>query len=1005
MRPRIAWCALGMLLTSSPVWAQSGRRAEEVNALGQPPIWQPHAVAGAVRSDDKSWRSSLSLGVHRSLTNPVVGLMGVTGEVYATVDPGVRPGARVMATSRVLGLSAGVDWDERNASLDAIVSFQTAIRRGGVLGRGSMVRVDWLPGRRDALNVGVHLPMMQPLAGRTRPRDIAVEAPAPVQLRLSPARLPADAEAALAKVTAAAATLLSYTNLYPERSGQLNYGPSYADVTRRYLEGLDEAFRVASGNAVVGERIAVRARSGLLDDVIIPFDSLFGQVKESEDHIRPLVARAHASFVAWLRDSSRVTTSVQPGVIAVHARWMRIIEQVHRNLLLHWRDSRLVWLPLQLALSEAEYDEQSEVDALIARAVGRPFSDQNALTYLRSSDIPVEIARSIFATRDYHVLWTHDFAGQRDDTKAVDEVAFAMVADAYLPALTAAVQRYDSTRVFPAYMILIDQFFYEQRNGRLWMDILENPMHARIRLPGPGNNADREAHLRRRQEELRTAVRRSWLLQQDAIANGGSRWLADVVKVHVNVMHPSDFSFRSHRIAPPWPFVPDNIMREHRKVVFYDLSDTNPYRGAAIIMGVGVGEHYATATWEDRATRVRGPAAYEALVAARRALLANGIAERDLPFPFHVRPRPQLTTVVRDTTRSGGTGRVEAFASGAIATDPLYVGRALQVHNQVGFAEKEASVARAMLYNLAPPGSVIIVPDPIWVSDSWAAMLASAAARGCRVFVISPSRDNNPNPQAQIRVLQNDVMSRLLASRERMREQLTRTGGELRVGVYTARAANDDVAGRAREVREGLRRAPWIRDLIPFDDATMAVLERAIATNADGKDATTMARDEKPRWPMLHQKTQLIARPGAIASLVRQPGWDDAIARAMQVQSRETAKLADQMGYTTPDVDSTATLATDALIRGYERSLSPADRKAVSFYFSVGSQNQDPRGQMLDGEASVIVSGLHAAAGLVDLYYVMARSTWVDAKAELDRLVPVPGGLTRMIARMIRQTL
>jgi hypothetical protein len=238
-----------------------------------------------------------------------------------------------------------------------------------------------------------------------------------------------------------------------------------------------------------------------------------------------------------------------------------------------------------------------------------------------------------------------------------------------------------------------------------------------------------------------------------------------------------------------------------------------------------------------------------------------------------------------------------------------------------------------------------------------------------------------------------------------MREQLIATGGELRVGVYTARAANDDVAGRAREVRDGLRRAPWIRELIPFDNKTMAVLDRAIATNSDGKDATVMAHDEKPRWPMLHQKTQLIARPGAIASLVRQPGWDETIARAMQVQSQQTAKLADQLGWTTPEVDSAATLVTDALIRGYERSLSEADRKAVSFYFSVGSQNQDPRGLMLDGEASVIVSGLHAAAGLVDLYYVMARSTWVRDKAELDRLVPAPGGITRMIARLIRNTL
>ena len=76
---------------------------------------------------------------------------------------------------------------------------------------------------------------------------------------------------------------------------------------------------------------------------------------------------------------------------------LEVIEQAHRSIRAQWRDSRLLWLPLQLALTEEQYDEQNEVDRLIERAVGRPFTDQNALTYLRSADIPLEIARTIFA--------------------------------------------------------------------------------------------------------------------------------------------------------------------------------------------------------------------------------------------------------------------------------------------------------------------------------------------------------------------------------------------------------------------------------------------------------------------------------------------------------------------------------------------------------------------------------------------------------------------------------
>jgi len=183
------------------------------------------------------------------------------------------------------------------------------------------------------------------------------------------------------------------------------------------------------------------------------------------------------------------------------------------------------------------------------------------------------------------------------------------------------------------------------------------------------------------------------------------------------------------------------------------------------------------------------------------------------------------------------------------------------------------------------------------------------------------------------------------------------------------------------------------------------VLDRVETRTAADPDATDIARDERPRPPQLHSKTQLIARPGAIAALVRQPGWEDVLARVMEVQSQQTARFAEQLGYTTPNVDTVATRVTDGMLRGYEQAIPEAERKNVSFYFALGTQNMDPRGMMLDGEATVLVSGIYAAAGLVDLYYVMARTTWVTTQAEIDRLLPPPGGLMRWIARIIRPAL
>ncbi|MFN2565516.1 MAG: hypothetical protein ABR499_10985 [Gemmatimonadaceae bacterium] len=985
--------------------------ARPVFSLGQPPLWEPYTAALAVFGGPDGQTSGTALvGVHRSVLNPVTGLFGISGEGYAAAigSSEVDGGARLLARARVLALGAGVDWSARSGDVDLLLTYESAIRRGGVVGRGTMLRVDWLPGRDHKVGVGITVPLGRRFAGRTRPRRTAVTLPGDGALEGAPTvSLTSDAEAALATVEEAAALLRAYGNLYSEaneasllasirayeavaererreaRGLRLPYGHTHDAVARAYAEALARAFGLAAGDTARGQVIALRARVGLLARVLLPYDSLFGQVKKGSSGIRGLTSRAQTAFERWMQDSSTVAAAARPAVLAAHARWLRIVEGVHRELLAQWKDSRLVWLPLQLALTPDQYDEQEEVDGLIARAVGRPFTDRNALTYLRSSDLPLEIARSIYAARDYHVLWMHDFAGQRESGN-VDNIAFSMVADAYFPALTEAVKRYDQTGRLPVYIILLDQFFSASRNGRLWMTMLEDPLRADVDLPGA--EAEREALLRRQQAELRAAVAGSPRLQREAARSGGDGWLRGIVKVHVSVIFPSDFSFRSHRILPPIPFTPDNVMRDHRKIAFYDLNEADPYRGGLLVMGVGIGEHYASETWEDRGYRLRGPAALEVREAVRRMLRATGFREDDIPGPL------RAVESARAAEQRADLGD--------------YVGRVLQVHNDVGFARKESSVARAMLYNLAPPGSVIVVPDPLWLSAEWAAMLAGAAARGCHVVIIAPAYASAPSPQSPLMAMMYDVMLRLLVMRERLAPQLREARGELRVGLFAGQAHVTDVEGRRREVREGLQRAPWIRELIPFDATTLAVLERAAThTEADGRDATSMATDEEPRPPQLHQKTQLVARPGAIAALVRQPGWQDVIARAMRVQSQQTARFADQLGWVTPDVDADATRSADGTLRGYEQALPEAERRNVSFYFTLGTQNQDPRGMVLDGEATIVVSGFPAAAGLVDLYFVMARSTWIGTRAELDRLLPPQGGLMRRIARIIRLAL
>jgi hypothetical protein len=616
--------------------------------------------------------------------------------------------------------------------------------------------------------------------------------------------------------------------------------------------------------------------------------------------------------------------------------------------------------------------------------VGHPFTDGNALTYMRSTDLPLEVARSILAARQYHVMWTHEFMGRDWYTRAIDDIGYTMVADAYLPALTAAVRRYDSTGVMPMYMIVHDQYFYEVSDGRLWLTILEDPLNASMHLKG--DDGTRERHLRERQEELRAAVAASGRLQADARASGdAARWLRSTVKVHVNVGNPSDFSFRSSHIIPGIPFTPDNVMRDHRKLVITDVTEADPDRGAVYVMGIGIGEVYSSASWEDRGFRLRGPATLEARAALRQALRSTGFTEDEIPAPL----RAVASKAAQEHRANLGE----------------FVGRALQVHNVVGFGDKKSSVARAMLYNLAQPGSVIIVPDQLWFSETWAGMLAGAAARGARVQIIAPALANAPVPDAPAMARAHDVLTHLLERRDSIAPAMRASGGELHIGLFAAHAQADDAASRLREVRAGLQRYPWIREVIPFDDRTLAVLDRVERDISDKPDATSVAKDEKPHPPQPHRKTQVVARAGAIAALLRQPGWDEILADAMRVQARETARFAEQLGDSRPAVDTAATRHTDEIMKRYEASIPEAERKQVSFYFAEGSHNMDDRGLMSDGEATLIVSGPQASAGLADLFYMMARTTWLDRPADLEPLLPRPSSLMHRFAHWIRAAL
>jgi len=163
-----------------------------------------------------------------------------------------------------------------------------------------------------------------------------------------------------------------------------SHGQSYETITRVYNRALATAFGLAAGDSSRGDSLAARARRAVLDNLILPYDALYGQAK-ADGAIDEMFGTVRAEFTRWISDSSAVPAAARARVLAVNDGWLGVLSGIHRGLLLQWKDSRLVWLAPQLALMPEQYDIQSDVDALIGRAVGHTFTDSNSFGYLRTA--------------------------------------------------------------------------------------------------------------------------------------------------------------------------------------------------------------------------------------------------------------------------------------------------------------------------------------------------------------------------------------------------------------------------------------------------------------------------------------------------------------------------------------------------------------------------------------------------------------------------------------------
>ena len=961
-----------------------------IRSMGQPPLIAWHA---SMLGDFGADAALAAIGVQKSFLNPLAGVLAVRAEgLVGGGREGLEGGARLLAVSPLSRLHVGLDYDARRNRLDWVAGAEFNIRRGGIFGMGTRLRVSWLPGR-DTLQAGITVPVGQ-RAGRTRPKSDRVRLPA-----ARPARMPVSGrlDAALREFRAAAddvhrlvVPMHTRVEVDPAKAvapdvAAVRALPPSDRVLARMIAAWPAVFRAALDADDAGgpaDLLSTRARRIVLEDVLLPFDGLFGQ-RRTNGTLYVFAAAATERFSAEVATAGLTGSQRAAAMAAFHAV-LQSLDAVRSEVRRLWHSDRRVFMPLQLALAPDESDSQDELDALIERAVGDRFIDGNRIYYIINEAFQFEFARTVALAERYHVLWIHDVRATGESGR-IDRVA-ALQAKGYLQALTDRIRRYDETRTLPQYFIILDQYFYETNRGRQWMSLLERPLSYDIRFPEADDEVARD--LRQSQAALRAAVAGSARLQAGR-ARFGEAWLQNVVKVHVNVTHPADFSFWGRGLFPLLG-MPDNLMRDHRKIVFYDLDEQDPARGEVIFSGMGIGEHYAGATWEDRAIIVRGPAALPIKAAARRLLERNGFTAAELPPPFAFRAPPPDFDARVDAARTRLTSSVVPFA------------RVLQSHNDAGFGEKKASVSKAILLSVMPAGSVLISPDSLWEDVLWGSLAMGSALRGCRVLVIAPSTKNAPGASALVMARMHMLVSRLLAMSKALEPQLTAAGGLLRTGLFNESSAVGDMGERAREAHRRFEAAgSWLKTLIPFSQATMdAWLDHAndISKRLPPSYLTAVPDEVRPK---LHMKGLYAMSRSAWDGLLERPEMTATLVEYLEQRGRQVSG-AERDVRALPEA---VWAARRQLLDAHAAALNPAQAASVVRYLQIGSFNMNDRSMLLDGEVELTVSGLAAQSGMLDFIVICGLTEWVDSQEHIDRLIAPPGKLIHLVARWGRSVL
>jgi hypothetical protein len=183
----------------------------------------------------------------------------------------------------------------------------------------------------------------------------------------------------------------------------------------------------------------------------------------------------------------------------------------------------------------------------------------------------------------------------------------------------------------------------------------------------------------------------------------------------------------------------------------------------------------------------------------------------------------------------------------------------------------------------------------------------------------------------------------------------------------------------------------------PFNPPVFEMIDRLREDlDARGYEPVYLTEDAVVRKPKLHLKTQMFLSKEVVSTLVPLPGWRGLI---LEYVLERADQIRTEGYFDVKNIRARTSENAMILVEQWEDRLAPGEEERTIFYLTVGSQNQNYRSMIMDGEVTYVVADIHAMVAYLDFVGLLGTCTWIDSVEQLEELLPKYGGFWYRFSR------